>query len=85
MATRPAAIYPACQAGGAGRPPPVKPARDYRGASLPSPSWLARETWAALPASFVLREVRHHLDTPGFRARRITLVTTRLDAAVKSL
>jgi IS4 transposase len=28
----------------------------------------------------VLREVRYHLDTPGFRTRQITLVTTLLDA-----
>jgi len=30
----------------------------------------------------VLREVRYHLDTPGFRTRQVTLVTTLLDAAV---
>jgi Transposase DDE domain len=33
------------------------------------PSWLARETLAALPKSFVLREVRDHLGTPGCRTR----------------
>jgi Transposase DDE domain len=46
------------------------------------PSWLARETLAALPESLVVREVRYHLGTPGFRTRQITLVTTLLDAAV---
>ena len=46
------------------------------------PSWLTRETLAALPDSLVLREVRYHLDTPGFRTRQVTLVTTLLDAAV---
>jgi IS4 transposase len=46
------------------------------------PSWLARETLAALPDSLVLREVRYHLSTPGFRPRQITLVTTRLDREV---
>jgi IS4 transposase len=46
------------------------------------PSWLARETLAALPDSLVLREVRYHLSTPGFRTREITLVTTLLDAEV---
>jgi Transposase DDE domain len=46
------------------------------------PSWLAKETLAALPDSLVLREVRYQLDTRGFRTRQITLVTTRLDAAV---
>ncbi|MDQ3828441.1 MAG: IS4 family transposase [Candidatus Tectomicrobia bacterium] len=44
------------------------------------PSWLARETLAALPDSLVLREVRYQIHTPGFRTREITLVTTLLDA-----
>lgn len=44
------------------------------------PSWLARETLAALPASLVLREVRYRLGTSGFRTREITRGTTRLDA-----
>jgi hypothetical protein len=46
------------------------------------PSWLTREALAALPDSLVLREVRYHIGTPGFRTRQITLVTTLLDAAV---
>jgi hypothetical protein len=49
------------------------------------PSWLTRETLAALPASLVLREVRYHLSTPGFRPREITLVTTLLDTEVYSV
>lgn len=44
------------------------------------PSWLARETLAALPDSLVLREVRYHLGTRGFRTRQVTLVTTLLEA-----
>jgi hypothetical protein len=44
------------------------------------PSWLTREALAALPDSLVLREVRYHISTPGFRTRHITLVTTLLDA-----
>jgi Transposase DDE domain len=44
------------------------------------PSWLARETLAALPEALALREVRYHIATPGFRTRQITLVTTLLDA-----
>jgi Transposase DDE domain len=44
------------------------------------PSWLTREALAALPEALVLREVRYHLGTPGFRTREITLVTTLLDA-----
>jgi hypothetical protein len=46
------------------------------------PAWLAREVLAALPESLVLREVRDHIATPGFRTRQITLVTTLLDAAI---
>jgi hypothetical protein len=46
------------------------------------PAWLAREVLAALPESLVLREVRYHIATPGFRTRQITLVTTLLDAAI---
>jgi hypothetical protein len=46
------------------------------------PSWLARETLAALPETLVLREVRYGIGTPGFRTRQITLVTTLVDAEV---
>jgi hypothetical protein len=46
------------------------------------PSWLSRETLAALPEALMLREVRYHLGTPGFRTRQITLVTTLLDPVV---
>jgi hypothetical protein len=46
------------------------------------PSWLARETLAALPDSLVLREVRYRIGTPGFRTRPMTLVTTRLEAEI---
>jgi hypothetical protein len=49
------------------------------------PSWLARETLAALPDTLLLREVRYHIGTPGFRTRQITLVTTLLDAKVYSV
>jgi hypothetical protein len=46
------------------------------------PSWLTREALAALPETLVLREVRYHIGTPGFRTRQITLVTTLLDAEI---
>jgi hypothetical protein len=46
------------------------------------PSWLTRETLAALPETLMLREVRYGISTPGFRTRQITLVTTRLDPEV---
>jgi Transposase DDE domain len=44
------------------------------------PSWLTRETLAALPETLELREVRYRIGTPGFRTRQMTLVTTLLDA-----
>ena len=43
------------------------------------PSWLAKETWAALPEALVLQEMRDQIGTPGFRTRQVTLVTTLLD------
>jgi Transposase DDE domain len=46
------------------------------------PSWLTRETLAALPETLELREVRYRISTPGFRTRQITLVTTLLDAEI---
>jgi hypothetical protein len=46
------------------------------------PSWLTREGLAALPETLELREVRYHIDRPGFRTRQITLVTTLLDAEI---
>jgi Transposase DDE domain len=46
------------------------------------PSWLTREVLAALPETLVLREVRYHINRPGFRTRQITLVTTLLDAEI---
>ena len=46
------------------------------------PSWLTREALVALPETLVLREVRSDIGRPGFRTRQITLVTTRLEAAV---
>jgi len=44
------------------------------------PPWLDQETFDALPASMVLREVRYQISQPGFRSRMITLVTTLVDA-----
>ena len=46
------------------------------------PSWLTRETLAALPETLELREVRYRIGTPGSRTRQITLVTTLLDAEI---
>ncbi len=44
------------------------------------PKWLDAETFAALPETIEVRELRYQVRTPGFRPREITLVTTLLDA-----
>jgi Transposase DDE domain len=44
------------------------------------PEWLDPQTYAALPETIRVRELRYHTCTPGFRTRVITLVTTLLDA-----
>ena len=46
------------------------------------PAWLTREALAALPETWVRREVRYHIGRPGCRTRQITLVTTLLDAKI---
>jgi hypothetical protein len=46
------------------------------------PAWRSRETCAARPDTLELREVRDHVRRPGCRTRELTLVTTRLDAAI---
>jgi hypothetical protein len=45
-----------------------------------APAWMSAETWAALPSSFRVRELRYMIARPGFRVRTVTLVTTLLDA-----
>lgn len=44
--------------------------------------WLrpAGKAYADLPASLTVREVRHRVDAPGFRAREVTLATSLVDA-----
>lgn len=44
------------------------------------PDWMDAETYAALPASLVLRELRYRVEQPGYRTKSVTLVTTLLDA-----
>lgn len=58
--------------------------RHERLVQWPKP-WAAAETvsareWALLPEVLTLRLVRCHLDIPGFRTRRVVLVTTLLDS-----
>ena len=45
------------------------------------PTWFNAEQYAALPAEVTVRELRYRIETPGYRVREVTLVTTLLDAA----
>lgn len=44
------------------------------------PVWLDAATYAALPASLILRELRYRIEQPGCRTREVILVTTLIDA-----
>jgi len=44
------------------------------------PTYLSREQWAALPETVRVRELSYRVETPGYRTRDITWVTTLLDA-----
>lgn len=44
------------------------------------PAWMSVESFAALPATMLVRELRYKIARPGFRVREVTLVTTLLDA-----
>jgi hypothetical protein len=44
------------------------------------PEWLPPETFAQLPATLRVRELRYKIARPGYRVREVTLVTTLLDA-----
>jgi len=48
------------------------------------PDWMSPESFAALPATLRVRELEYMLARPGFRVRRVTLITTLLDANVYS-
>ncbi len=43
------------------------------------PRWMSGEDYAQLPNSIVVRELRYRIETPGYRTRCVTLVTTLLD------
>jgi IS5 family transposase len=47
---------------------------------VPCPDWLDPATYATLPETIRVRELRYRTNTAGFRTRVITLVTTLLDA-----
>jgi putative transposase len=46
----------------------------------PRPKWMSSETYAALPETLTLREVRVRVSQKGFRTRQVIVVTTLLDA-----
>jgi hypothetical protein len=52
---------------------------------VPCPDWLDPATYATLPETIRVRELRYRTNTAGFRTRAITLVTTLLDAEVYPL
>jgi hypothetical protein len=46
----------------------------------PRPAWMDPETYAGMPATLTVREVRTRVDTPGFRVEELVVVTTLLDS-----
>ena len=44
------------------------------------PAWMDARTWAALPDSLMLRELRVSASRRGFRSKSVTLVSTLIDA-----
>lgn len=43
------------------------------------PSWMNQDEYETYPEFLTLREIRIHVETPGFRTREIIVVTTLLD------
>jgi hypothetical protein len=43
------------------------------------PRWMSAEDYATLPESITVRELEYRIETPGYRTRRVSLVTTLLD------
>jgi hypothetical protein len=48
--------------------------------ALQRPEWMAREDFARLPETVLVRELRYRVTQRGFRVREVTVVTTLLDA-----
>jgi hypothetical protein len=46
------------------------------------PNWLTPEEYAAMPAQWIVREVKVHVAVNGFRTRSYVLVTTLLDSVI---
>ena len=49
------------------------------------PRWMTAEQFASLPDEITVRELRYDVHQKGFRAKKITLVTTLLDEEIYSL
>jgi len=43
------------------------------------PKWMSQATYAAMPETLTVRELRFNVDNPGFRTREIIVATTLLD------
>ena len=43
------------------------------------PRWMSSKDYALLPKSITVRELEYRIETPGYRTRHVTLVTTLLD------
>lgn len=48
------------------------------------PEWMDEETYAQMPVTLEVRELRVTVDQPGFRVNELVLVTTMVDAAAYS-
>lgn len=48
------------------------------------PEWMDQETYATIPDTLTLREIRYRVTVPGRRTKVLTVVTTLLDADVYS-
>jgi len=46
----------------------------------PRPEWMDEETYATIPKTLSVRELRVHVAIPGFRAKQLVVVTTLTDA-----
>jgi hypothetical protein len=44
------------------------------------PAWLDEATYGALPETLTVRELRVHVEVPGYRTEDVTVVTTLVDA-----
>jgi hypothetical protein len=44
------------------------------------PAWLERDAWHEMPAEMTIRQIDVTVDIPGFRTKKIILVTTLLDS-----